>query len=70
MHFVPIVDYLPNNYKQNISIKALADLMNLKLVYFSDLFKTTFLITPKQYLINKCLIESQNLLQQTNVSVW
>lgn len=69
MRFVPIVDYLQNNYKQDISIKALADQMNLNPVYFSDLFKSTFHITPKQYLINKRLIESQNLLQETNMSV-
>ena len=69
MRFVPIVDYLQNNYRQDISIKDLAAQMNLNPVYFSDLFKSTFHISPKQYLINKRLIESQNLLLETSLSV-
>lgn len=69
MRFVPIVDYLQNNYKRDISIKELASLMNLNPVYFSNLFNTTFHISPKQYLINKRLIESQKFLLETDMSI-
>lgn len=69
MRFVPIIDYLQNNYRQEITVKELASLMNLNTVYFCDLFKKTFHISPKQYIINKRLVESQNLLIETDLSI-
>ena len=44
-------------------------MMNISSMYFSNLFKHTFNISPKQYILNKRLREGQRLLLETQMSV-
>ena len=43
--------------------------MNISSMYFSNYFKMTFNISPKQYIINKRLMESQRLLLENQLSI-
>jgi len=67
--FEEVIAYIDENYMAKISLSDLADLMNLSTAYFANFFKSTFNISPKQYLLNKRLTEGQRLLLQTDMTV-
>ena len=64
-----MLDYIDENYKREISVDELASIMNISKVYFGNYFKSTFHISPKHYILNKRLIESQRLLLESRMSV-
>ena len=43
--------------------------MNISSMYFSNYFKRVFHISPKQYILNKRLMESQRLLLESRMSI-
>ena len=43
--------------------------MNVSTLYFSNYFKATFHISPKQYILNKRLAEGQRLLLETDMTI-
>ncbi len=67
--FESVLKYIDEHYKQNIKLDELASIMNISRMYFSNLFKCTFRISPKQYILNKRLTESQRLLLETRLSI-
>jgi AraC-like DNA-binding protein len=67
--FQPVFDYIDKNFRSNISLKDMADLINVSPVYFANSFKSEFGISPKQYLLNKRISQAQQLLLETNLSV-
>ncbi len=67
--FVEVLDYIDENYKKNLTLEALASIMNISPMYFGNYFKSTFNISPKQYILNKRLIESQRLLLDSQMTV-
>jgi AraC-like DNA-binding protein len=67
--FSPVLKFINENYNKNIRLSELAAIMNVSTMYFSNFFKSTFNISPKQYILNKRLEESQRLLLETNLSV-
>ena len=67
--FSPVLEYIDENYKQNIPLSVLAGIMNISTMYFSNSFKSVFNISPKQYILNKRLTEGQRLLLETDMSV-
>ncbi|MBQ7333187.1 MAG: helix-turn-helix transcriptional regulator [Clostridia bacterium] len=67
--FVEVLEYIDENYKENIKIDKLASIMNISPMYFGNYFKNTFHISPKQYILNKRLIESQRLLLDSRMSI-
>lgn len=67
--FVPVLKYINEHYRENISLSALAEIMNISTMYFSGFFKRTFNISPKQYILNKRIAESQILLLETDMTV-
>lgn len=67
--FVDVLEYIDENYKRNISLSELAGIMNISTMYFSNYFKSTFHVSPKQYILNKRLIESQRLLLESRMSI-
>ena len=69
LRFERVLYYIEENYKKNISLSELASLMNISTMYFSNSFKSAFHISPKQYILNKRLTESQRLLLETDLSV-
>ncbi len=67
--FLPVLSYINENYKGKIALSDLATIMNVSPMYFSNLFKSAFNISPRQYILNKRLTESQRLLLSTELSV-
>jgi len=67
--FAPVLAYVERNYASDISLASLASLMNISPLYFSNCFKETFRISPKQYILGKRLAEAQRLLLETDMTV-
>ena len=67
--FEPVLRYVDDHFRENISLSELATIMNISTMYFSNYFKQTFNISPKQYILNKRLTESQRLLLETELTV-
>ena len=69
MRFAPVLEYIDENFTRDIHLSELAELMKISTMYFSNAFKKVFDISPKQYILNKRLMESQRLLLETEMSV-
>ena len=67
--FEAVLKHIDENYKRNIPLSELAAIMNISTMYFSNYFKQVFHISPKQYILNKRLSESQRLLLESEMSV-
>ncbi len=67
--FEQVLRYINEHYTEQISLGTLSDIMNISTMYFSNFFKRVFNISPKQYILNKRLTESQRLLLETKLSV-
>ena len=64
-----MLKYIDEHYRENIPLSKLASIMSISSMYFSNLFKSTFNISPKQYILNKRLMESQRLLLESELSI-
>ena len=69
VRFEKILAHIDENYKRDIPLSELAEMMNVNTTYFSNLFKQVFHISPKQYILNKRLTESQQLLLESEMTV-
>ena len=69
MKFDKVLRYIDEHYRENIPLSKLASIMRISSMYFSNLFKSTFNISPKQYILNKRLMESQRLLLESELSI-
>lgn len=67
--FNGVLEYIEEHYKSEISIEQLSKVMNVSPTYFSNSFKKAFHVSPKQFILNKRLTESQQLLLETDMSV-
>lgn len=67
--FMPVLLYIGENYNRSITLAELASLMRISPMYFSNSFKRAFNVSPKQYILNKRLAESQRLLLETDLSI-
>ena len=67
--FAGVLQYIRENYRKKISLSELSALMNISTMYFSNSFKVAFHVSPKQYILNMRLTESQQLLLQTDLSI-
>ncbi len=67
--FDEILKYIDLNYHENITLAKLASIMNISPMYFSNYFKRVFRISPKQYILNKRLMESQRLLLESRLTI-
>jgi AraC-like DNA-binding protein len=67
--FAEVLHYIREHYREKIALSELAALMNISTMYFSNSFKAAFHISPKQYILNMRLTESQQLLLQTDLSI-
>lgn len=69
MKFDKVLKYIDEHFRENIPLSKLASIMNISSMYFSNYFKSTFNISPKQYILNKKLMESQRLLLENKLSI-
>ena len=69
LKFDTVLRYIDENYRREIRLSKLAELMNISTMYFSNLFKQVFHISPKQYILQKRLNEGQRLLLESELSI-
>jgi AraC-like DNA-binding protein len=67
--FEEVLKYIDENYNKPITVADLAGIMRISPMYFSNYFKSTFHISPKQYILNKRLMESERLLLESRMSI-
>lgn len=65
-----IKTYIENNYHQNISLKSIANKFYMNPVYMGQLFKKTFGIFFKEFLLTLRIDEAKKLLRQTDMRVY
>ncbi|MBD8069067.1 response regulator transcription factor [Bacillus sp. PS06] len=62
--------YIEANYRENISLKSIANTFFMNPVYMGQLFKKTYGMYFKEYVLNLRLTEARKLLRQTNKRVY
>lgn len=67
--FEDVLKYIDERYRDNVTLAELASIMNISPMYFSNYFKRVFRISPKQYVLNKRLMESQRLLLESRMTI-
>lgn len=65
----PVVDYIDNNFRNNIELKDLAETVDLSPQYLCRLFKECFNLRPFEYLARKRIQEAKNLLIEGNKTI-
>lgn len=58
----PCINYIKSNYMSDISISALADMINVTPTYLGIIFKKVYNITPQKFLTNIRIENSKKLL--------
>lgn len=61
-------NYIRSHFHENISIKKIADFLNIDRSYFYRIFKNHFGISPIDYLINIRFQKARELLSETDLS--
>ncbi|MBQ2876157.1 MAG: helix-turn-helix domain-containing protein [Clostridia bacterium] len=64
-----VLDHIEASFRGRIDLADLASMMNLSPAYFANLFKKTFSLSPRQYILNRRLTEAQRLLIETDMTV-
>ena len=67
--FIGVFDYIDKHIGESIQLSDLANLMFMNKVYFSNLFKKTFGISPQQYIQQKKLDRARMLLADHTLSI-
>jgi len=65
----PALDYIQNNFKQNIKLNEMASLCNVSISYFSRLFKRATGKHFSSYINEKRIIEAIKLLETTDLPI-
>ncbi len=67
--FIKVFDYIDRHIGEAISLSDLAGLMFMNKVYFSNLFKKTFGVSPQQYIQQRRLDKARRLLADPSLSI-
>lgn len=59
------IDYMNNNYDNNINIYDVSSYVGLERTYFFKIFKKTMNVSPQEYLISVRMTNAQNLMRET-----
>ncbi len=63
------INFINDNYKENISIDTLSEIAGLSASHFHRVFKVITGQSPVQFILSKRLMEAKRLLTQTSLSV-
>lgn len=63
------INYIDENYAQNINMQELAESLGYNEDYFRHAFKKIFLVSPKNHLIYVRIEQSKKLLIETDMSI-
>ncbi len=69
LRFSDVLTYIDEHLHEPISVSDLAKIINLDTTYFSNLFTKTFGIPPLQYMIQKRINRSINMLVQEQYTI-
>lgn len=64
-----IKQYVDRNYRENITLKSIADQFGISQYYVSHLFKSSTGFSPIQYVIRRRIGEAQSYLMDDDISV-
>ncbi len=67
--FIEVFDYIDKHLCEAISLSDLASLMFMNKVYFSNLFKKTFGVSPQQYIQSRKLDRARQLLADRTLPI-
>ena len=67
--YLPLFDFINENYMKQLTLKDLADVLCMQRNYFAKQFKKTFSISPMRYLKYIRIEKSANLLRYTNLPI-
>ncbi|MBR5123855.1 MAG: helix-turn-helix transcriptional regulator [Clostridia bacterium] len=67
--FVEVFDYIDKHIEEPIALSELANIMFMNKVYFSNIFKKNFGISPQQYIQQKKLDHARLLLADPTYSI-
>lgn len=67
--YLPLFQFINENYMNPITLKELADVMKMQKNYFAKQFKKLFNISPMHFVQYIRLDKSVNLLEYTNLSI-
>ncbi len=67
--FIKVFDYIDKHIDEAISLSDLAGLMFMNKVYFSNLFKKTFGVSPQQYIQQRKLDRARQLLADRTLPI-
>lgn len=67
--FVPVLQYIDENFNRRISNSELSNIMYLSSTYFSNLFTGQFGVSPQQYILQKRLNTAATMLLESSKSV-
>lgn len=65
----PVIDYIDENYGNEITLRVLANIINLSPQYLCRLFKECYDMRPFEYLARKRIQQAKNLLISEDLSV-
>lgn len=65
----PAIQYIENNYKENIKIADLAAMCYINETYFSRLFSTTVGSTVSQFILEKRILKAKELLRNKGMKI-
>ena len=68
-YILSAIDYIENNYMNDIDIEQLAELVHLSKYYFIRLFKQCMGVSPYEHVINLRINKSKHLLMGTEMSI-
>lgn len=63
------IEYIKNNFKRNITLEEMSQVLNISPYYFSKIFKKSVGINFKEYLIKLKMEHAQKLLIETNMPI-
>ena len=67
--FLPVFDYVDRHVEGSVGLAELAALTSANKVYFSNLFKKTFSLSPQQYVLQRKADAARRLLARGELSV-
>ncbi len=67
--FLPVFDYIDRHVAGSIGLAELAALISANKVYFSNLFKKTFSLSPQQYIVQRKANAACRMLAERDLSV-
>ncbi len=63
------VNYISDNYSENITVKNIADSVNMSEAHFSRIFKKATGTSPYEFVLNKRTAKAKELLKNTDLQV-